>query len=347
MTRGLVSIVLVAGALAAPVHAAMTAYVANALDGTVSVVDVRTGAPLATVPVGCDPRALVAHPDGSRVYVANTCADDLDTMPGTVSVIETATASIVDTITVPFGPVALAVDAERHRLYAACLNEQPFSDEDSSGALFVADLETGAPIDQLPLFIVPRDLVLTRDGARAFVSGVAGFRDDDGVVRLNFSGVINIGLATFSPDGPTYRGAGGFIDIDASGRTLYVVDHATDELAVVDTATTAELARAPTGVAGQDVVLDRRRRRVFVSSAGDSPNALPDAVTAIDTRTNAVASTFDGGWAPVGMALVPNRGLLLVTNFYSGMVRVMRARTGKLLRTIPAGPGADAVAVVR
>jgi DNA-binding beta-propeller fold protein YncE len=76
------------------------------------------------------------------------------------------------------------------------------------------------------------------------------------------------------------------------------------------------------------------------------PNALPDVVTAIDTRTNAVASTFDGGWAPVGMALVPNRGLL-VTNFYGRTLRVMRARTGRLLRSIPVGLGAAAVAVVR
>jgi len=74
---------------------------------------------------------------------------------------------------------------------------------------------------------------------------------------------------------------------------------------------------------------------------------LPDAVTVIDTRTNTVATTFDGGWAPTGMAPTPRNRLLLVTNFYAGELLVMRARSGQLLRTIPTGLGAAAVAVVR
>lgn len=112
-------------------------------------------------------------------------------------------------------------------------------------------------------------------------------------------------------------------------------------------ASDSEVARVPVGVAAQEVVFDKTRRRVFVSSAGDSPNAPPDAVTVIDARTNAVVATFDGGWASVGLARSPRHGLLLVTNFYDGTLRVLRAGSGRLLRTIPVGFGADAVAVVR
>ena len=345
MLRTLALIVVTAASLDRPANVA-TAFVANALDGTVSVVDVRTGASRATVPVGCDPRDVVAHPDGSRVYVANTCADDLDAAPGSVSVIDTATNAVVDTIPVPFGPIALAIDASRQRLYAACLVEVPFSDEDASGVLYVADLETGGPVDQLPLFLVPRDLVLSADGSRAFVSGVVGSRDDNDVVHLSFSGVRTIGIEG-GTDGPTYRGASGPLDVHPSGQTLYVLDQATDELAVVDTGAMAEVARVPVGVAPQDVLVHSRARRVFVSSAGDNPNALPDVVTAIDSKRNLLAGTFDAGATPVGMAAVPRSSLLLATNFYSGTLRVMRARTGKLVRTIPVGAGADAVAVVR
>jgi YVTN family beta-propeller protein len=175
---------------------------------------------------------------------------------------------------------------------------------------------------------------------------VAGSRDDEDVVHLSFSGVVNVDLEQPGA-GPTYHGAAGPLDIHPSGRTLYVVDQTTNELAVVDTASAAEVARVPVGVAPQDVLLDRRRGRVFVTSTGDSPNALPDAVTAINATTNALAATFDGGWAPVGMALVRNKGLLLVTNFYNRTLLVMRARTGELLRPIAVGLGADAVAVVR
>lgn len=68
--------------LVSTASAGVSAYVANAFESSVSVVDVRTGASQATVPVGCDPRDMVAHPDGSRVYVANTCGGDLDAQTG-------------------------------------------------------------------------------------------------------------------------------------------------------------------------------------------------------------------------------------------------------------------------
>ena len=337
---------LLATLLALPANAATLAYVANALDGTVSVVDLRTGATRATIPVGCDPRSIVAHPDGSRVYVANACSSDSDAAPGSVSVIDTDTNSVVDTFATPFGPVAIALDAARDRLYAACLVEEPFSDEDSSGALYVADLATGSPVDMLPLFLVPLDLALTADGTRVFVSGVAGARDDEDTVHLTFSGVVNVDPAGLQ-GGPTYHGASGSLAVDPSGARLYVTDRNTADLAVVDTATATEVTRVPVGIAAQDVVPDWRRKLLFVSSTGDNPNLPPDAVTVIDTRTNTVAKTFDGGWAPTRMAPTPHNRLLLVPNFYAGELLVMRARSGRLLRTIPTGLGAAAVAVVR
>jgi YVTN family beta-propeller protein len=344
MLRRISLLALAAVALRAPARATVTAFVANTFDGTVSIVDVPTGTPRATVTVGCGPRDVVAHPDGSRVYVANTCEGDLDALPGSVSVIDTTTNTVVATVPVPFGPVALAIDARRHRLYAACLVEVPFSDEDPGGVLFVADLDTGAPVDQLPLFLVPRDLVLTRGGSRAFVSGDVGFRDDEDVVHR--TGVVTDVALDGGTDTPVYRGAGGPMAIDPRDRTLYVVDYATDELVVVDAATAAEIARVPVGVAAQDVLFDRRGQRVFVTSAGASPNALPDSVIVVGARTNAVLGTFDGGWAPVGMARIARGRTLLVTNFYAGELLVMNARTGVVRRTIPVGAGADAVAVV-
>jgi YVTN family beta-propeller protein len=188
---------------ASPARGATRAYVANALEGTVSVVDVRTGANLATVPVGCDPRDIVADPSRSRVYVANTCENDSDANPGSISVIDTTTNAVVNSFPVPPGPVAIAIDGAGKRLYAACLTEVPFSDEDSSGTLHVIDLATGTPVDTIPLQIVPRDLAVTRNGKHAFVSGVAGYRDDDGNIQLNFSGVLSTSPSLPVPGTPS------------------------------------------------------------------------------------------------------------------------------------------------
>lgn len=331
---------------ASPAIASQIAYVANAFEGTVSAVDLRTGAMLATIPVGCDPRAIVADPHRGRVYVANTCYGDLDAQPGSVSVIDVATNTVVDTIPTAFAPVALALDETRHRLYVACQVEVPFSDEDSNGELESIDLVTGGR-DAIPLSLVPSGLALSRDGRHAFVSGVAGARDDEDHIRIAASGVVDVGLEPFGTVSPFIAGPGGPLDVSPRGDRLFVLDRTTNELAVLDTATGAEIARLPVGVAAQDVLVDWPRRRVWVTSTGDSPNQLPDAIVMIDARRNLVGATFNGGWAPVGLARVKGTGLLLATNFYSGALLVLRERNGELVRSIPVGVGADAIALVR
>ena len=48
------------------------AYVANSASNNVSVIDTTTKSVVRTVPVGTTPKSLVATPNGSRVYVANS-----------------------------------------------------------------------------------------------------------------------------------------------------------------------------------------------------------------------------------------------------------------------------------
>src|SRR5205809_7637698 len=79
------------GVLAWPGRAAAVpfVYVANYLDGTVSVVDTATNSETARVSVGGAPLSVAVNPAGTRVYVA---------APGSaISVIDTATNSVIAT----------------------------------------------------------------------------------------------------------------------------------------------------------------------------------------------------------------------------------------------------------
>lgn len=83
------------------------AYVANAVSGTVSVIDldVTTGTvtpPTTHIAVGTEPASLVLTPNGSRLYVANSRSN-------TVSVIDTSTNAVVATRAVGLEPRGLAV----------------------------------------------------------------------------------------------------------------------------------------------------------------------------------------------------------------------------------------------
>ncbi|MBI2826334.1 MAG: bifunctional YncE family protein/alkaline phosphatase family protein [Planctomycetia bacterium] len=93
-------------------------YIAS--DGSVSVVDLKSGREAKQIVVGLHPSAVIATPDLSHVIVANANSD-------TVSVIDTARDEVVETIStrpakdLVFGssPTALATSADGKTLYVA------------------------------------------------------------------------------------------------------------------------------------------------------------------------------------------------------------------------------------
>src|ERR1700752_902503 len=68
-------------------------YVANAGDGTVSVIDPLTNTVVATIPGGSAPRAVAVTPNGAFAYVANSGSNN-------VSVISAVTNTVVGTVPV-------------------------------------------------------------------------------------------------------------------------------------------------------------------------------------------------------------------------------------------------------
>jgi YVTN family beta-propeller protein len=67
-----VAAVAVAGILASAQTLAQNAYITNALDNTVSVIDTKTNTVTATIPIGVGPVGVAVNPDGSKVYVTST-----------------------------------------------------------------------------------------------------------------------------------------------------------------------------------------------------------------------------------------------------------------------------------
>ncbi|MGH8122573.1 MAG: YncE family protein, partial [Rudaea sp.] len=93
-------------------QAAPFAYVANYIDGTVSVLDTATATATATITVGTEPIGVAINPAGTFVYVANWGSDN-------VSVISTATNTVTATVTVGLVPELLAVSPDGSSVYVA------------------------------------------------------------------------------------------------------------------------------------------------------------------------------------------------------------------------------------
>jgi YVTN family beta-propeller protein len=100
------------GLLASPAAAAPFAYVTNAVDDTVSVIDTATNMVAGTpIPVGSQPNGVAVTPDGKHAYVANVSSAN-------VSVIDTATNKVVGTpIVVGNFPECVAVTPDGTHAY--------------------------------------------------------------------------------------------------------------------------------------------------------------------------------------------------------------------------------------
>jgi YVTN family beta-propeller protein len=89
-----------------------TVYVANFIDGTVSVIATATDTVTATIPVGSGPLGVAVTPDGSTVYVTNF-------QDNTVSVIATASNTVTATIPLGNNPFGVAVTPDGSTVYVA------------------------------------------------------------------------------------------------------------------------------------------------------------------------------------------------------------------------------------
>ncbi|MFQ5766225.1 MAG: hypothetical protein ACE5GT_14990, partial [Rhodospirillales bacterium] len=96
MTRGLIfAAVLGFGVAGAQAAGAVTVYVSNEKDNTISVIDGDTNKVTATIPVGQRPRGIVLSHDRTRLYI---CASDSKH----IEVLDLKTLKI--TRTLPSGP---------------------------------------------------------------------------------------------------------------------------------------------------------------------------------------------------------------------------------------------------
>jgi YVTN family beta-propeller protein len=136
-----------------------TAYVANQLSYTVSVINVSTAQVVATISTpGLPPIAIQVSPDGSRLFVG--------TASPTVLIIDTGTNQIIGSTDVGLAPNAFVVAPDNRILYvSAFLN----------GTVTELDMFTGAALRTFVVGGTPQGMAMTRKGDRLYVANEAGY----------------------------------------------------------------------------------------------------------------------------------------------------------------------------
>ncbi len=286
------------------------AYIANWIDGTVSVIDTNARTVVDTITVGAYPTHVAVNEPGTRVYVRNG---------ETVSVIDTATNTVIANPTIPGG--ALFLNADGSRL---------FTHNDFIGNIFTIDTANYSVLanNTMPSNSSFRAFAVNRQGTFAYATelccgNVAGLD----LVSNTWPGRIQTG---FGPQAMV---------LNRSATLLYVFNSMEYTLAVVDTFASQVKTKIGDIPSTKEMAISPDGSRVYLASQ------FQNSVTVIDTVTNTVAATIVLDSVPSGLTVNPADNALYVTLPDSNSVVVIDAGTNAVVATIPVGSSPKSVGV--
>lgn len=267
------------------------AYVTNALDNTVSVINTETGVVTSTIAVGNHPRDVVFNPQANRAYVTNL-------LDGTVSVINTLNNTVVATIPVGLHAERLAVSPGGTRLYVV-------ASQNSGSTMTVIDATTNTVISSATLNGHPYDVAVTPNGVRVFVTTQIDWLD---VVEI-----LNNGVTHVDTNAGWMRG----IAFSPQGTRVYIANSDLGTVSVLNANTYALIDTINVGAEPHGVAVNPAGTRVLVVNNADG------TVSVISTATNNVIKTLDVGFLPNEVAISPDGTRAYVTNAGSDTVTVI------------------------
>ena len=193
---------------------------------------------------------------------------------------------------------------------------------DLESAIVAIDLSSGRVLRRLETPAGPRSIESTGEGTALVAHTESG--------RLSI--VEERGLKVFPVSGafaePRYAA------IEPTGRLAYVTDSARHELVVVDLRARRAIARTKLGGPARHLGLDRAGSRLWVVLG----NAAP-AVAVVDlhqAERPRVVGTIRPPFLAHDVGFTPGGRRVWVTSGDRGRIAIYEARTGRLVRTIPA-----------
>lgn len=189
------------------------AFVTNAEDDTITVVDIVNRKVISTIKIGDYPHGLRISPDGRSIYVANV-------QDGTVSVIDTRSLSEVARIEVGATPVQVGFTPDGNRVYVSLRDENKVAVIDTAKRAVIARIDVGRS---------PIQVYATPDGRFVYVANQGTATEPDDRVS-----VIDVAKGTVIKTIQTGAGAHGVV-VSNDGAFVFVtniVEGTVSEIAV-------------------------------------------------------------------------------------------------------------------
>jgi YVTN family beta-propeller protein len=252
------------------------AYVANADDGTISVLDGGTDEVLATVPVGSHPYSIAANPATGKVYVTHTFGNQLSILDGATNTVTDLKTGSADLIAIDpkagtiyllgYGGAVTLLDGASHRLSVRPAGDHAWG---------------------LTLNAVTGTVYVTRIES----ADLAALNGSSSAPAILPAGAIPCAIA-----------------INSKTNALYVANYGDNTVTVIEASTGRTAATVPVGDRPKSIAYDAECNLVYVA------NTLGNSVTVIDAASNSVLATIPAGKSPYALAVVPGSNRLYVAN---------------------------------
>ena len=251
-------------------------YVANAGDGTVTVLDGNSDAIAATVPVGSHPYSVAVNSVTGYAYITHTFGDQLSILDGTTNTATDLKTGSSDLI---------AIDSRRGTIYLLGYG----------GAVKVLDVASQK---------------LTE---RPIGKHVWGLTVDDGTGAVYVARIEDADVAALerNSSAPTTFQAGAIpcaIAVNSKTHKLYVADFGENTVSVIDAKSGGKRTAVAVGNHPKAIAFDASRNLIYAANTSDG------TVTVIDAMTNGVLATLPAGKNPYALAVVPGSSRLYVAN---------------------------------
>jgi YVTN family beta-propeller protein len=263
------------------------AYVTHSGHGTVSKIDLATGAVANTITVLSGPMAVAINPAGTYAYVVNSGS-------GVVSIIDLAT----DTVTTITGPTFTVIGRSPQSVAINPAGTFAYVTNSGSNTVSKIDLSTDTVATTISVESGPWAIAINPAGTYAYVtSSASGTVSKIDLSTDTVANAITVGL---NPWAIALNPAGTYAYVTNSGsNTVSKIDLSTDTVA-----TTITVGSGPWAIA--------------INPAGTyayTTNSASNTVSKINLATASVAATITGLFFPAGVAINPAGTFAYVTNF--------------------------------
>jgi YVTN family beta-propeller protein len=292
------------------------AYITNAGNDTVSVIDTATNQITATVSIPKNiqawPTGVTVSSDGKKVYVANSKSN-------TVSEINTSTNNVTANINVGIWPYGIAVTPDGTKVFVANRGYPS-----SSNIVSVIDATTDTVTANVTVGSSPYGVAVTLDGTKVYVTN-SGSNNVSVIDAATATVIANVKVGSY-PTG---------VAATPDGKKIYVVSD-DGVLSVIDITTNTVIATLTVGKNLEGLAVSPDGNKVYVT------NFYNSIVYVIDTINNKVIASVNVGSIPLGIAVTPDGKNVYVVSEGSNTVSVIDTNTNKVIATVPVGNTATA-----